>query len=93
MQPVISYIGQSSLNMKLAGTLSMVVHGLWWKSQALKQHLTFPTLCSAVTTAAATKSSIATMAGWREKNVLPTATAEKGSQAEPLPEQVQGEVE
>ena len=52
-------------------------------------------MCHAMTAAAAaaTKSSIATMAGWREKNVPPTATAEKGSQAEPLPEQVQGEVE
>jgi len=78
--------------MEWIGSVNMVLHGLWWKSQVLS-HLPFPTLCSAVTTAAATKSSIATMAGWREKNVPPTATAEKGSQAEPLPEQVQGEVE
>ena len=79
--------------MEWIGSVNMVLHGLRRKSQALKEHLTFPTFCRTATSAAATKSSIATMAGWREKNVLPTATAEKGSQAEPLPEQVQGEVE
>jgi hypothetical protein len=75
---------------ELPQVVNMVLHGLWWKGHALKQHLTFPSCC-AVTAAGATKSSMATMAGER-KICRPQPPQKKGS-PEPLPEQVQGEVE
>jgi hypothetical protein len=90
-QSIVFRVSQSWRNMKWIGSVSMVLHGLWWKSQALKEHLTCPTCCSAVTAAAATKSSIATMAGERKICRL-QPPQKKGSRAE-LPEQVQGEVE